>query len=311
MAENPGKGSFVAFWFTLPGILTGLATLITAVGGLVTIILVSRPPSSPDITPAAATATPQPAVTQPATLRPPAGNAGIPNPLPATAPTAAISGAIAIQPGDSRGVAGPGGTVYHQFNVPPSSLAEDDVNSTQTCVQIAPLDAAGNPVFHGGGECATYGYFSILTSNTSGGVYFLRVVSGSAIAQGEYTVGLRLQGQDDAGSGSDVPGTADQAMLLSPNRAYQGLVGSQDPVDYYQFQGTASLKLECLYDEYDDVEITLRHVDAGGRVAAEERVRRDGLVDFAQRPAGRYLLRLSNQGQGAQYTLIFADGAGR
>jgi hypothetical protein len=223
-------------------------------------------------------------------------------------PAAAFPGASAIQPGISRGAVGPGGTVYHQLNVPASSLAEGDVDSTQTCVRIAPLDAAGNAVFHPGGACTTSEYFSILTSGTSGGVYYLRVVSGSAIAQGEYTVNLRMRGQDDAGSGADVPGTPDRAMLLSPIRAYQGLVGSQDPVDYYQFQATANLQLECLYDAEDDVVISLQQVDASQRVLAEEPVPRGGRVDFAQRPAGRYLLRLSNQGQGAQYTLIFAGG---
>jgi hypothetical protein len=310
MAENPGKGSFVAFWSTLPGVLTGLAALITAVGGLITVILVSRP-AGQDTPPAAApspAATSQPVTTPLATARPPASAPGGPGGAPAPGSNPALSGAIAIQPGISRSVVGPGGTTYHRLDVPAASLAEGDVDSTQTCVRIAPLDGAGNAVFHPGGACTTSEYFSILTSGTAGGAYYLQVASGSAIAPGEYTVNLRVRSQDDAGAKSDAPGVAEQAMSLSPNRAYQGLVGSQDPVDYYQFQAVPGLKLECLYDQEDNVVILLQQADAGGRVLAEERVLRGGRVDFATRPAGRYLLRLSNQGQGAQYTLIFAGG---
>ncbi len=322
MPDSEGKGGFVTFWSTLPGVLTGLAALITAVGGLVTLILVSRP-SGKDPAPAAtaippptmAQPTPQLTLAPPGTARPvaltPAGQPTGGTAAPTLSPAAVFAGATSIQPGISRGVVGPGTTVYHQFNVPPSTLAEGDVNTTQGCVSIAALDAAGSLVYNPGGDCTNYGYFSILTSGTSGGVYYLRVVGGSTIAQGEYTVTFGVSGQDDAGSGADVAGTPESAMWLNAGRSYQGLVGSQDPADYYRFQATAGLKLECRYDEFDDVGITLQQVGSDQRVAAEERVPRNAVVDFASRPAGGYLLRLSNQGQGAQYTLIFADGAGR
>lgn len=33
-APEPGRGGFMSFWGTLPGVLTALATLVTAVGGI-------------------------------------------------------------------------------------------------------------------------------------------------------------------------------------------------------------------------------------------------------------------------------------
>src|SRR5829696_4066217 len=46
-AEEDGKGRFLAFWTTLPGILTGVAALITAIVSLVALWSSSGDESTP------------------------------------------------------------------------------------------------------------------------------------------------------------------------------------------------------------------------------------------------------------------------
>ncbi|MBM3941596.1 MAG: hypothetical protein FJ316_01465 [SAR202 cluster bacterium] len=297
MSDDTPKNSFTSFWTTLPGILTGLAALITAIGGLVTAIYVARGPE--DTSRTQATGSP-PTATLPAPGRPAAGAP----PAVATGAPAASGQSLPI-PGVSRAAALPGLKQVHQMNIPPPSLLEGDVTAAQTCLRMSLSDASGNPVYHNGEDCFTYEYFAILTGGSTGGVYVLTVENCSP-AQGEYSVDLRLRGQDDANTGADAGSAPANAILLANNGVYQGLVGSQDPEDYYIFTADSSMVLTCRYDQWDEVAVTLQRQDAGPQ-ASEETIPRDGQVDFSQRPAGRYLLKFSNRLHGSQYTIILGS----
>jgi hypothetical protein len=90
---QPRGGGFLAFWTTLPGVLTGIATLVTAIVGLVT-LLHSLGGSGPSGSPAASASTTAPAlVSSVATSTPDTSSSG-------AAPGAPTHGRLSMVPGD-------------------------------------------------------------------------------------------------------------------------------------------------------------------------------------------------------------------
>jgi hypothetical protein len=94
------------------------------------------------------------------------------------------------------------------------------------------------------------------------------------------------------------------ATPLQMGSTNQGLVGSLDPIDYYQFQATSNTALEVQYQDWNELEVILSLPEASAGAASGERLLRGQPVDFSQRPEGRYFLSLSNSAGEAGYTIL-------
>jgi hypothetical protein len=306
MSEYQDPRSFWSFWTTLPGILGGLAAVITAIGGLVTAIYLATGSEDPAPTPAPVLAPTRPI--EPAV--PAAGvSASRPNTTTSPASTAARAGsfpeALPISPGTTEGVIGPAEKVYHQFQAPPGGRLEITVAALGgVCLKSRLFDSQQTKISESAEGCNPSEYFSILTSNSSGGAYYLEVEGASTLAAGSYAVNFQSGTQDDAGTGGDAGDDFDTATPLQIGSTSQGLVGSQDPVDYYQFQAGSNTVLEVQYQDWNNLEVALFSPDASPGAASGERLRRGQPVDFSQRPAGRYFLSIANSAGEAVYTIV-------
>lgn len=309
MADHRGEKSFWTFWTTLPGILSGLAAVITAVGGLITTIyFITSSNDSPPTFP----------TSSPVTRSMPQSRENTPTPTPVptnTLATAQVSlpreGELELTPGSTEGVIGPEEKIVLWFKVPAGGRVEANIEAAGgTCLGLRLLDPAREQIEESTEECSVSLYFAVLADGSSGGTYYLELESGSSISAGDYTVDLLSQMQDDAGSGGDAGDNLDTALLLEAPSTQQGLVGSQDREDRYRFSADASTVLEVQYAEWDELEVTLLAVDSSGEATGEETLRRDQPVDFGQRPEGDYALRISNRGTEAIYTIILGSKSG-
>lgn len=68
-----------------------------------------------------------------------------------------------------------------------------------------------------------------LMSDTSGGIYYLRIFSGA----GSYTLVTGAESQDDAGSGGDAGGEPSTVIAVEEN-LFRGVIGHFDEADMYQ-----------------------------------------------------------------------------
>jgi hypothetical protein len=172
------------------------------------------------------------------------------------------------------------------------------------CLKFRLFDSQQTKISESAEGCNAYGYFSILTSNSAGGAYYLEVEEASTLTTGSYAVTLQSGTQDDAGTGSDAGDDFDTAAPLQMGSSSQGLVGSQDPVDYYQLQAASNTALEVQYQDWDQLEVFLFPSDAGSGATGGERLPRGQPVDFSQRPEGRYFLSISNHAGEIVYTIV-------
>lgn len=305
MADNQHRKSFWTFWTTLPGILSGLAALITAVGGLITAIYVVTASGSPDPPPTSTVgAVVNPTPTQArdtAILGLPATGAPAATPLAPRTPT---GGETPLAPGVTEMLLSPGEKVVHRLDIPPQGRAEVSLQASGVCFQAAVLDSAGARVSGPSQECGVSEYFAILTDGSPGGPYYLEVTGGSSRSAGSYIIDFQLERQDDAGSGGDAGDSLRSAALLEGRLSKQGVVGSHDPEDYYRFNADASTSLEVQYGSWEELDVHLLTLGPSAEVVKEEAVLRGRAVDFSQRQEQDFALRIAGHGGEVVYTVI-------
>ena len=210
-----------------------------------------------------------------------------------------------MSPGTTEGVIAPGEKAYHQFQAPHGGRIEISVEALGgVCLKSRLFDSQQVKISESAEGCNAFEYFSILTSNSSGGAYYLEVEGASTLAMGSYTVNLQPGKQDDAGPGGDAGDDLASATPLQMGSTNQGLVGSLDPIDYYQFQATSNTALEVQYQDWNELEVILSLPEASAGAASGQRLLRGQPVDFSQRPEGRYFLSLSNSAGEAGYTIL-------
>ncbi|RLF50569.1 MAG: hypothetical protein DRN11_04420, partial [Thermoplasmata archaeon] len=76
---------------------------------------------------------------------------------------------------------------------------------------------------------------SISYEATYTGNYYLHIYAKEGSGEGEYTMDIALQGQNDAGSGGDAGNSMAQALSISPGD-YSGFLDATDTEDWYSFQ---------------------------------------------------------------------------
>jgi hypothetical protein len=90
----------------------------------------------------------------------------------------------------------------------------------------------------------------LIMNSGSGGNFFIMVSQG----KGDYQITLTLQGQNDAGSGSDAADQIARALEIKPHRTYPGQLGGFDTEDWYQFQITPGYILNLAFTPDSEAE---------------------------------------------------------
>ena len=87
------------------------------------------------------------------------------------------------------------------------------------------------------------------------GNYYLHIYAKEGAGEGNYTMDISLQGQNDAGSNRDAGNEMDQALSITAG-TYYGFLDANDPADWYSFQVSSGqgifITLECpIYTDYN------------------------------------------------------------
>ena len=163
-------------------------------------------------------------------------------------------------------------------------------------------------------DCSTDIWFSILTNNTLGGDYYLKVEGCSGTdTEHTYSVETQVLGdrstQDDGDSGRDAGDSVEKATCLTDNfeqgecstkaKGGTGSVGPRDPEDYYKFEAKSDTVLKITHGSDYELGIFFRHVAAEkeDKVTTERAQDNDQFktaeVRFDKLLQGTYFLRVS------------------
>ncbi|MFP3897636.1 MAG: hypothetical protein ACLFV5_12485, partial [Anaerolineales bacterium] len=89
-----------------------------------------------------------------------------------------------------------------------------------------------------------------LMSSSSGGMYYIAVSAG----QGDYSIELATESQDDAGSGGDAGDKVADALGVEVGQTFSGEIGDFDKEDWYTFEVADDQALTADFIPGDDAE---------------------------------------------------------
>ena len=122
-------------------------------------------------------------------------------------------------------------------------------------------------------------------------IYYLRIFAKDGAGEGDYTMNIQLQGENDANSGGDAGDTPGQALTITPG-TYFGFLSYYDQVDWYAFSVSSGegIKVELEAPMQSDCNIWL--YDPDGNLVHQATYYGDDTLEYPANVGGIWKIKI-------------------